>query len=110
MNKKDLQKVENVRLSHDQIDQFVTELNPSWRVVDHHHIERTFKFKDFKSALAFVNEIGKAAEEDRHHPDITLSYGSVGIKLYTHKFDGLSLKDFQLAKKIDAEYLLFSSS
>ncbi len=74
---------------------------PGWTVVDEHHLERGFKFPDFAGALAFVNRIGAIAEQEGHHPDLTLSWGKVGVTLYTHKIDGLSEADFVLAAKID---------
>ncbi len=74
---------------------------PGWRVVDEHHIERSFRFPDFRQALAFVNRIGELAEEQGHHPDVFLTWGEVRVKLFTHKIDGLSESDFILAAKID---------
>jgi len=74
---------------------------PAWTVVDGHHIERTWKFPDFRQALAFVNRIGALAEEQGHHPDIFLTWGEVRVKIFTHKIDGLSESDFILAAKID---------
>ncbi len=74
---------------------------PDWTVVNGHHIERTWKFPDFKKALAFVNRIGALAEEQGHHPDVFLTWGEVRVTLFTHKIDGLSESDFILAAKID---------
>ncbi|MBI2581831.1 4a-hydroxytetrahydrobiopterin dehydratase [Candidatus Woesearchaeota archaeon] len=71
-----------------------------WKVIDN-HIEKEFKFKDFKTALDFVNKVGQLAEKEGHHPDIYLSWGKVKITLWTHAIDGLSENDFILAKKID---------
>jgi 4a-hydroxytetrahydrobiopterin dehydratase len=73
-----------------------------WNVVENHHIERDFKFSDFKTALDFVNRIGAIAEEQGHHPDIFLAWGKVGVKVWTHKIDGLTESDFILAAKVDA--------
>jgi 4a-hydroxytetrahydrobiopterin dehydratase len=72
-----------------------------WAVVDNHHIERGFDFPDFKSALNFVNRVGTLAEDEGHHPDLHLSWGRVGVSIWTHKIDGLSESDFILAAKID---------
>jgi len=77
---------------------------PNWRVVNEHHITRTFTFPDFKQALAFVNSVGEVAEEQGHHPDILLTWGKVEITLWTHKIDGLSESDFIMAAKIDQLY------
>jgi len=77
---------------------------PNWEVINEHHIVRTFTFPDFKEALAFVNRIGEVAEEQGHHPDILLTWGKVGITLWTHKIDGLTESDFVMAAKIDQLY------
>lgn len=76
-----------------------------WDVVEEHHLYKNFRFKNFAQGLAFVNVIGKIAEEEGHHPDIALSWGSVGITLFTHKINGLSENDFIMASKIDGAYL-----
>ncbi len=75
---------------------------PGWRDVDGHHIAKLFNFKDFKSALAFTNEIGKIAEEENHHPEIFLSWGRVEVKIYTHSVNGLTENDFIMAELIEA--------
>jgi len=72
-----------------------------WKIIDEHHIVRSYKFPDFKSALAFVNRVGELAEQQGHHPDILLRWGKVEITLWTHAVDGLTESDFILAAKID---------
>jgi 4a-hydroxytetrahydrobiopterin dehydratase len=72
-----------------------------WTVVNEHHLEREFKFPDFKHALDFVNRVGALAEEQGHHPDILLVWGKAAITLWTHKIDGLTESDFIMAAKID---------
>jgi 4a-hydroxytetrahydrobiopterin dehydratase len=72
-----------------------------WHVINNHHIEREFRFPDFKTALHFTNKIAAIAEEQGHHPDIYLGWGKVGVKIWTHKIDGLTESDFILAAKID---------
>lgn len=74
---------------------------PDWTVVDGHHIEREIAFPDFRAALDFTNRVGELAESEGHHPDIFLAWGRVGIKIWTHKIDGLTESDFVLAAKID---------
>jgi len=65
------------------------------------HILREYSFKDFKTGLWFVNEVGKIAEAENHHPDVYLSWGKVRIKITTHAIGGLSENDFILAAKIN---------
>jgi 4a-hydroxytetrahydrobiopterin dehydratase len=72
-----------------------------WRVVEEHHLVKTWKFPDFRTALAFVNKVGELAEEQGHHPDIFLAWGKVEITLWTHAVNGLTESDFIMAAKID---------
>ncbi len=74
---------------------------PGWSVVKDHHLEKEFRFPDFRSALAFTNRVGELAEQQGHHPDIHLAWGKVRITIWTHKIDGLTESDFILAAKID---------
>ncbi len=86
-----------------ELQSFAAQL-PSWSVTDEHHLLRSFSFPDFKTALDFVNRVGAVAEQEGHHPDLTLSWGRVDAKTYTHKVDGLTESDFVLAAKIDRLY------
>ena len=69
---------------------------PDWKVVAEHHLTKTFIFPDFKTALAFVNRAGAIAEAEGHHPDLSLTWGRVDVKTYTHKIDGLTESDFDV--------------
>jgi len=64
-------------------------------------IRRTYRFRDFREALAFVNRVGGLAEAAGHHPDIDIRYNTVTLALTTHDAGGLSTKDFDLARAID---------
>jgi 4a-hydroxytetrahydrobiopterin dehydratase len=77
---------------------------PDWKVIEEHHITKTYIFPDFKTALDFVNRVGAVAESEGHHPDIALAWGRVEVKTYTHKIDGLTESDFVLAAKVDQEF------
>jgi 4a-hydroxytetrahydrobiopterin dehydratase len=87
-------------LTPDQVAPLARQV-PEWEVVDNHHLEREFRFPDFVTALGFVNAVGAEAESQGHHPDLELSWGRVGVTLYTHKIDGLAEADFVLAARID---------
>ncbi len=88
-------------LEGDELLEITNALGSDWKVVNEHHLEKEFRFRDFKEALAFTNKVGELAEEENHHPDIHLSWGKVRIVLWTHKINGLSESDFILAAKID---------
>ena len=78
---------------------------PEWAIIgDAKHIYRKFLFKDFSSALRFVNKIGDLAEEQGHHPDISFGWGYVDVAIYTHKISGLHENDFIMATKIGILY------
>jgi 4a-hydroxytetrahydrobiopterin dehydratase len=77
------------------------ELGGEWAVLNEHHLDKEYSFPDFVTALAFTNRIGAIAEEQGHHPDIYLAWGKVGVKIWTHKIDGLTESDFILAAKLD---------
>jgi len=77
------------------------QLDNDWKVIEEHHLEKEYLFKDFAEGLSFTNKVGQLAEEEGHHPNIYLSYGKVKIQLWTHKIDGLSESDFILAAKCD---------
>jgi 4a-hydroxytetrahydrobiopterin dehydratase len=75
-----------------------------WTVVDGHHLEKTYRLPNFARALALVNRIGGIAEEQNHHPDLFLAWGRVGVKIWTHKIDGLTESDFIFAAKCDRAF------
>lgn len=65
-------------------------------------IKRDFKFKNFKDAMKFVNNVADIAEEEGHHPDIYIFYNTVSLSLSTHAAKGLTENDFILAAKINS--------
>jgi 4a-hydroxytetrahydrobiopterin dehydratase len=65
-------------------------------------ITKSYTFPDFKATMVFVNKVAGVAEQEGHHPDLAVSYGSVKVELSTHAIKGLSINDFILAAKIDA--------
>ncbi|HTG44053.1 MAG TPA: 4a-hydroxytetrahydrobiopterin dehydratase [Verrucomicrobiae bacterium] len=88
-------------LSAEEAGRLEQELGKNWRVVDNHHLEKNFDFKDFREALAFTNKVGEIAESIGHHPDIYLTWGKVRLNIFTHKVNGLTQNDFILAAKFE---------
>ena len=88
-------------LTGEKARNLLAELHRDWRVVNDHHLEREFGFKDFRQALAFTNRVGELAEAEGHHPDLHLAWGKVKVIIWTHKINGLSESDFVLAAKVD---------
>lgn len=88
------------KLTEEEISQRLAEV-PRWtRAGD--SIERAWKFKDFREAMQFLNRVAAVAEAANHHPDIWNSWNRVKLTLTTHDTGGLTNRDFNLAKKIDA--------
>ena len=90
-------------LAGEQLIPYAEQL-PDWKIIEEHHIAKSFSFPDFKTALDFVNRVGAVAEEEGHHPDLCLKWDKVDVQIYTHKIRGLTESDFVLAAKIDGVY------
>lgn len=73
---------------------------PQWTFEDG-WIRRKYKTSGWKATLMVVNTVGHLAEAAWHHPDLSVSYAFVTVKLATHSAKGITEKDFALAKKID---------
>jgi 4a-hydroxytetrahydrobiopterin dehydratase len=88
-------------LGEDEAKSFLAQ-TPGWELREQgKQIERTYKFKNFREALRFVDEVGGLAEEEGHHPDITFGWGYATVSLHTHKIKGLHKNDFIMAAKIN---------
>ena len=90
-------------LTADEIAPLLSQLD-GWTVADNHHLEKTYRLKNFLRALELVNRIGAIAEEQNHHPDLFLAWGKVGVKIWTHKINGLTESDFVFAAKCDRAF------
>ena len=74
-----------------------------WTAVDERDaIVKSFEFEDFVAAFGFMAKVALLAEKADHHPEWSNVYGKVEILLTTHDARGLSLRDVELAKQIDA--------
>ena len=83
---------------------------PDWQIINEDNIpklDRLFKFKNFKDAIAFTDAVGVAAEEESHHPRLTTEWGKVSVTWWTHKIKNLHKNDFIMAAKTDAIYRKF---
>jgi 4a-hydroxytetrahydrobiopterin dehydratase len=75
---------------------------PDWEMRDDaHRIERSFRFRNFREALTFVQGVGELAEAQGHHPDISFGWGYATVSLRTKKIKGLHENDFIMASRID---------
>ena len=64
-------------------------------------LERTFVLASFSDAIAFVNRVADLAEQEDHHPDITVSYKKVTLRWTSHSEGGITDRDYALAERSD---------
>ena len=88
-------------LTREQAELFHAQV-PDWQLAEEaHRLERSFRFRNFREALTFVQEIGELAEAEGHHPNISFGWGYAAVSLQTKKIKGLHENDFIMATKID---------
>jgi 4a-hydroxytetrahydrobiopterin dehydratase len=96
-------------LGNDQIAPLLAELGADWHVIERADEKRgsikllscTYRFEDFVQAMQAALRIGEMAEEQQHHPDLHVSWGRLGVEIWTHKIGGLTESDFIFAAKCD---------
>jgi 4a-hydroxytetrahydrobiopterin dehydratase len=87
--------MEKTALSQAEIEKNLKDL-PQWKQEDKALI-RVQTFPEYKDALDFVYQVGLAAEENDHHPDITMNFKRVTVKYWTHTARGITALDFKMA-------------
>ena len=91
-------------------DDDIVELHPTvaeWGLTEDDgvkRLDRTFEVKGFADAMALADKVGSAAEEEGHHPKLTVEWGRVNVAWWTHKIKGLHRNDFIMAAKTDELY------
>ncbi len=88
-------------LSAGEVEKLLADSLPKWKLEDG-WIKRTYKTTSWKSTLMVINTVGHLAEAAWHHPDITASYAWVEVRLQTHTAKGITMKDLELAQKIES--------
>lgn len=92
-----------VALTPEQQQTLLLELS-DWEIIvrdDIPQLEKTYRFKNFKLAWAFSNQVAELAEEEFHHPAILLEWGKVTVTWWSHSIKGLHNNDFICASKCD---------
>lgn len=92
------------KVSDEELAELMREI-PDWTPVSRDgvmQLEREFKFKNFKQALAFTNRVGEIAEDEFHHPTLVTEWGKVTVTWWTHAINGLHKNDFIMAARTDA--------
>ena len=91
-------------------DEEIAELHPGvseWALTEDDGIkrlDRTFEVKGFAAAMALADRVGEVAEDEGHHPKLTVEWGRVNVAWWTHKIKGLHRNDFIMAAKTDELY------
>ena len=101
---------ESLPVSKEEIAELKPQI-PEWKMIELEgelRLERTYKFPDFKTALAFTNRVGDIAEEQGHHPALLTEYGKVTVSWWTHAISGLHKNDFIMAAKTDKIAIKFA--
>jgi 4a-hydroxytetrahydrobiopterin dehydratase len=88
------------KLSVQEIQHRMVEMDGAW-LVKGKFLHRELLFKDFVEAFSFMTAVALVAEKSAHHPNWKNAYNKVTIDLTTHDADGITTKDFDLAKAID---------
>ena len=85
-----------MKLSQDKITEALQQLS-GWQQ-DGEQIKKSFQFRDFQHAFAFMTAAAMHAERHDHHPDWSNCYNRVAVSLSTHDAGGITEKDFALAR------------
>jgi 4a-hydroxytetrahydrobiopterin dehydratase len=88
------------RLSDDELRDALGRL-AGW-AVSGDELVKHFSFSTFPDGIAFVNRVADVAEDVGHHPDIDIRYTTVTMRLSTHSEGGITARDLDLARRIDA--------
>jgi 4a-hydroxytetrahydrobiopterin dehydratase len=98
------------KVSDEELAELIKQI-PDWTPITPNNIlqlERVYKFKNFKQAIAFTNLVGDMAEEEGHHPGLLTEWGKVTVTWWSHSIKGLHRNDFICAAKTDSIFNEFS--
>lgn len=88
-------------LSSEDIHVNLAQLGCNWRIDEQGRLHKTFECVDFFDAFAIASCAAMIAEEEQHHPEVFVKWGSCSITLWTHSVKGLSMNDFIVAAEIE---------
>jgi 4a-hydroxytetrahydrobiopterin dehydratase len=89
-------------ITGEEAETMLRELNEWVISPDEKALRKIFKFKNFHETMKFVNAIADIAHEEKHHPDLNVSYNQCIVEYSTHAINGLSKNDYICAAKVDA--------
>ena len=91
------------KVSEEELAELIRQI-PDWSIEVRDGImqlEKVFRFKNFRHALAFTNAVGAIAEEEGHHPGLLTEWGKVTVTWWSHSIKGLPRNDFIMAARTD---------
>ena len=89
-------------LEPNEVDSFARKISADWEVTHgHRRILRKIKTKNFEDSMKLAQKIGVMADDQWHHPELTVGFGHLDIEVWTHKINGLVESDFIFASKVD---------
>ena len=90
-------------VTDEEIAQYQPQI-PDWSVKEENqtrYLERSYRLRNFKTALALAQRIGEVAEQENHHPTLIVEWGKLTVQWWTHTIQGLHQNDFVMAAKTD---------
>ncbi|MGD8110103.1 4a-hydroxytetrahydrobiopterin dehydratase [Vibrio sp. NTOU-M3] len=102
--------IDAIALTQNERNSLLNELD-NWSLIERNEIpqlEKVYKFKNFKKAWAFADQIAQLAEDEFHHPAILLEWGKVTVTWWSHSIKGLHKNDFICAAKCDELFVASS--
>lgn len=90
-------------LTIEQSEKLLKNLSSKWSI-NGRYLKCIYKFKDFNTAIEFINQVASKCNEMNHHPKWINIYDTIEIELYTHDENGLTMKDFELSNYMDKIY------
>jgi 4a-hydroxytetrahydrobiopterin dehydratase len=84
-----------------EIEQKLRDLDVAWAAIGNDYLVRSFTTPDFAAGVALVNKLAQVAEACNHHPEVTLKYSEVEVRVSTHSVAGITEEDFEFARQLD---------
>ena len=91
-------------LEASKIQELLGQVETGWALNAAGHLEREYTFPNFADAWGFLNKVATVAEDQNHHPDLFLAWGTCKVEIWTHKIKGLTESDFYFAAKADRAF------
>lgn len=96
------------KYNEQELENLLKDKNLTWINKNLDYIKAKFVFKDFKTAIDFVNKVADISEDINHHPDIKIKYNQVTLKVFTHSENAITELDIKLADLVDNIYKEYS--